>query len=105
MQFQVVPMADRGALQVLYRADEVGDYNALLRWNQLLVPGSPFHIKVVAPERVRVVSGIPNEVLLGAEAELHGVQTRAQTVEWLLATNTLHAIDFDCSVAGPGIRT
>ena len=100
-QFQVIPAADRAALRVVYRAREVGEYNAIMHWKQLLIPGSPFHIKVVAPERVRVVSGIPNEVLVAAEAELHGTQT--SPVEWLLATNAEHVIEFDSSEAGPGI--
>ena len=100
-QFQVVPADERAALRVVYRAVEVGEYNATLRWENLLIPGSPFHIKVVAPEHVRVVSGIPNEVLIAAEAELHG--TQASPVEWLLATSAVHVIEFDCSAAGPGI--
>ncbi len=96
------------SLKVLYTPNEVGESEIKLNWNGYMIPGSPFKPKVVAPDLIKVIEGIPQQILQVVQAELDQERTGTvssrpiESLEWLLPIKEKHTILFDTSAAGSG---
>ena len=79
---------EEGVFQVTYVPREVGIFDVRINWNNREVAGSPFHPKIIDPNRVR---------LIGGWSDLQDSEGRLQ-----LIPRQETRLAFDISEAGPG---
>ena len=105
---RLTPSPDGLSLKVLYIPTEVGEGSIRLDWDGYHITGAPFKPKIVAPQLIKVVEGVPESVLRATEEALEEERTGSlkfrqfDTFEWCLPLKEMHMIVFEAIDAGPG---